>query len=161
MNILQDVQRRAVKNVKTRPVIKPGYTVRVHQKIKEGSKERIQIFEGLVIAINSGHGADKTFKVRRLVQGIGVEKTFPLYSTLIEKIDIVKKSKVRRSKLYYMRERTGKSARLKASFMNEEEMENIFGDEVAEEKAPTETKEESMKEEAAEEKATEKKEEKE
>lgn len=122
MTILQDIQELAVK--KRVPVIQTGHTVRVHQKIKEGEKERIQIFEGLVIRVNSGHGADKTFTVRKIVQGIGVEKIFPLYSPNIQKIEVKKESKVRRAKLYYMRERAGKSARLKESFVSEEEMEH-------------------------------------
>lgn len=126
MSILQGIQRKAVKKELRRPVIQPGYTVRVHQKIKEGSKERIQIFEGLVIKVNSGHGADKTFTVRKIVEGIGVEKIFPLYSPKIEKIEVKKKSKVRRSKLYYMRERSGKSARLKESFISSEELEKML-----------------------------------
>jgi len=108
--------------------------VRVHQKIKEGEKERIQLFEGLVIKVNSGHGADKTFTVRRVVGGVGVEKIFPLYSTNIEKIEIKKKSKVRRSKLYYMRGRSGKSARLKESFVSNKELEESI-EELAEQKA--------------------------
>lgn len=120
MSLLQDAQKVAVKEV---PALKTGYTVRVHQKIKEGEKVRTQIFEGLIIKINSGYGADKSFTVRKVVEGIGVEKVFHLYSPLIEKIEIKKKSKVRRSKLYYMRERFGKSARLKESFVSEKELE--------------------------------------
>lgn len=119
MTTLQDIQKLAIK--KKVPVIQTGHTVRVHQKIKEGEKERIQIFEGLVIRVNSGHGADKTFTVRKIVQGIGVEKIFPLYSPNIQKIEVKKESKVRRAKLYYMRERAGKSARLKGSFVSEAE----------------------------------------
>ncbi len=121
MNLLQEIQKLAMK--KKMPVIKPGYTVRVHQRIKEGEKERIQIFEGLVLKTNSGFGADKTITVRKIVEGIGVEKTFPVYSTNIQQIEVTKKSKVRRAKLYYMRERFGKSARLKASFVTKKEMQ--------------------------------------
>ena len=151
MSILQDIQKLAIK--KRVPVIKPGYTVRVHQRIKEGEKERVQIFEGLVIKLNSGFGADKTFTVRRIVGGIGVERIFPLYSTNIIKIEVKKKSKVRRAKLYYMRDRFGKSARLKETFVSdkEKEMEEAI-EELAEEKA-TETTETT--EEVAEEKAEE------
>ena len=119
MTTLQDIQKLAIK--KKVPVILTGHTVRVHQKIKEGEKERIQIFEGLVIRVNSGHGADKTFTVRKIVQGIGVEKIFPLYSPNIQKIEVKKESKVRRAKLYYMRDRSGKSARLKEGFISEEQ----------------------------------------
>ncbi|MEK7145786.1 MAG: 50S ribosomal protein L19 [Patescibacteria group bacterium] len=95
------------------PVLKPGYTVRVLQKIKEGEKVRTQVFEGLIIRLSSGSGVNKTFTVRKIVQGVGVEKMFPLHSPFIEKIDIVKKGKVRRAKLYYMRDLEGKSTRLR------------------------------------------------
>ncbi len=122
MNLLQDVQKLAMKGKKV-PVIEPGFTVKIHQKIKEGEKERIQMFEGLVIKINSGFGADKSITVRKIVEGIGVEKIFPLYSTNIVKIEVKKTSKVRRAKLYYMRERFGKSARLKESFVSGKEVD--------------------------------------
>jgi large subunit ribosomal protein L19 len=95
------------------PEIKAGYTVRVHQKIKEGEKERIQIYEGLVIAVNHGHGPSKTMIVRKVVEGIGVEKIFPLHSPSLAKIEVIRIGKVRRSKLYYMRDISGKAARLK------------------------------------------------
>lgn len=124
MNLLQDVQKIAVRGLKKKvPILKAGHTVKVHQIIKEGNKERVQIFEGLVIKINSGYGADKTFTVRRIVDGIGVEKIFPLYSPRIEKIEVVTLSKVRRAKLYYMRDRFGKSARLKKRFVTQEELD--------------------------------------
>jgi large subunit ribosomal protein L19 len=113
------------------PVLKAGNVVRVHQKIKEGGKERVQIFEGLVIKISSGSGVNKTFTVRKMVGGIGVEKIFPFFSPNIKQIDIVKDGKVRRSKLYYMRERTGKSARLRDQGLGEIEM--VGEDEVVEE----------------------------
>ncbi len=138
MNILQSIQKKAV--TKRVPIIRAGYTVRVHQKIKEGEKERIQIYEGLVIAVNSGYGADKTFTVRKVVGGIGVEKIFPVYSSAIEKIEIKKKSKVRRAKLYYMRERFGKSARLKEEFVSAEELEQMY-EELAQEEAEKEAEE--------------------
>lgn len=98
------------------PVIEPGMTVRVHQKIIEGAKERTQVFEGLVIAVNNGVGINGTFTVRKLVESIGVEKTFPLHAATTPKIEVVKQAKIRRAKLYYMRERTGKSARLKETY---------------------------------------------
>ena len=118
--IIQDIQKKGTKKT---PSLQPGMTVRVHQKIKEGEKERIQIFEGLIIKISHGHGVDKTFTVRKVVEGIGVEKIFPIHSPNIAKIEVKKKSKVRRSKLYYMRERFGKSARLKGRFLTEQEKE--------------------------------------
>ncbi|MBT6068474.1 50S ribosomal protein L19 [Candidatus Peregrinibacteria bacterium] len=114
------VDKVNIKSVKAdTPVIRTGYTVRVHQKIKEGGKERIQIFEGLVIRVNSGYGVDKTFTVRKIVSGVGVEKIFPLHSSNIDKVEIVKQAKVRRAKMYYMRELTGKSARLKETYLSE------------------------------------------
>lgn len=95
------------------PEIRPGYTVRVHQKIKEGDKQRIQIFEGLVIARKHGQGINSTITVRKVSSGFGVERIFPVHLPTIEKIEVVKKHKVRRAKLYYIREKTAKQARLK------------------------------------------------
>lgn len=138
MNLLQEVQKLAIK--KNIPEIRPGYTVRISQKIKEGEKERIQAFEGLVIRINSGYGADKSITVRKIVDGIGVERVFPLYSTLITKIEVKKTSKVRRAKLFFMRDRSGKSARLKESMVSENEMEKAI-----EELAIKEAKEEAQR----------------
>lgn len=100
-------------NVKSEmPVIRIGDTVRVHIKIKEGSKERIQIFEGTVIAKKHG-GIQETFTVRRMSYGVGVEKTFPIHSPNVEKVEVVRKGKVRRAKLYYLRDRVGKAAKVK------------------------------------------------
>jgi len=94
------------------PEFKSGDTVRVHVKIKEGDKERIQVFEGIVIRKRKGNlGA--TFTVRKVSYGIGVERIFPLHSPNIEKIEVVKRGKVRRSRLYYLRELRGKAARIK------------------------------------------------
>ncbi len=146
MSVLQDIQKLAVK--KKIPVIQPGYTVKIHQKIKEGEKERIQIFEGLVIKINSGYGADKTITVRKVFGGIGVEKIFPVYSTNIVKIEVKKKSKVRRSKLYYMRKRSGKSARLKETFVSDKEEEAEEAPAAEEPKAEEPKAEEAKTEEA-------------
>lgn len=95
---------------------KPGFsigdTVKVHAKIKEGQRERIQIFEGTVIAKKNG-GISETFTVRRISYGVGVEKTFPLHSPNVEKVEVVRNGKVRRAKLYYLRDRVGKSAKVK------------------------------------------------
>lgn len=93
--------------------IRSGYTVRVHQKIKEGGKERIQIFEGLVIAVKHGQGINGTFTVRKIAAGVGVERIFPLHSPVIEKIEIIKKSKVRRAKLYFLRGLSAKKTKAK------------------------------------------------
>jgi large subunit ribosomal protein L19 len=91
--------------------IRAGDTVRVHQKIEEKGKYRIQIFEGLVLARKHGREAGGTFTVRRSLSGVGVEKIFPLYSPMIDKIEIVKRSRVRRAKLYYIREKVAREAR--------------------------------------------------
>ena len=96
----------------------PGLVVKVYQKIKEGGKERIQAFQGLVIKIR-GTGVSKTMTVRKIVEGVGVEKVFPIQSPLLDRIEILRESKVRRSKLYYMRQRSGKSARLKGKQKDE------------------------------------------
>jgi large subunit ribosomal protein L19 len=95
------------------PKINVGDTVKVHIKIVEGSRERIQVFEGFVLKMQNG-GVSRTFTVRRIASGVGVEKTFPMHSPRIDKIEIVRHSGVRRAKLNYMRQRTGKAARLKA-----------------------------------------------
>jgi large subunit ribosomal protein L19 len=94
------------------PAFRPGDTVRVHQLIQEGDKERIQVYEGVVIKLHRA-GAKTTFTVRKISYGIGVEKIFPLYSPLLEKIEIKQQGKVRRSRLYYMRSLRGKAARIK------------------------------------------------
>lgn len=91
--------------------LRPGDTVRVHQKIEEKGKYRIQIFEGLVLARKHGTEAGGTFTVRRVSSGVGVEKIFPLYSPMIDKIDVVKRSRVRRAKLYFIREKVAREAR--------------------------------------------------
>jgi len=95
------------------PEIRPGYTVIVYQKIKEGDKERIQAFEGLVIAAKHGSGINATITVRKISGGIAIERIFPLHSPGIQKIEVVKKSKVRRAKLYYLRGKFGKQAKMK------------------------------------------------
>ncbi len=100
-------------NVKSEaPVIRIGDTVRVHIKIKEGSKERVQIFEGTVIAKKHG-GVNETFTVRRISYGVGVEKVFPVHSPNVVQVETVRKGKVRRAKLYYLRGRVGKAAKVK------------------------------------------------
>ena len=95
------------------PAFNVGDTVKVHVKIKEGNRERIQIFEGFVLKRQNG-GIGETFTVRRIASGVGVEKTFPIHSPLVEKIEVVKRGKVRRARLHCMRARTGKSAKIKA-----------------------------------------------
>jgi large subunit ribosomal protein L19 len=95
------------------PAINIGDTVKVHIKIVEGSRERIQVFEGFVLKKQNG-GISQTFTVRRIASGVGVEKTFPVHSPRIDRVEVVRQSDVRRAKLNYMRQRTGKAARLKA-----------------------------------------------
>jgi len=94
------------------PVANIGDTVRVHIKVKEGNRERIQIYEGTVIAKKHG-GIEESITVRRISYGIGVEKVFPLHSPMIDKIETVRRGKVRRAKLYYLRDRVGKKAKVK------------------------------------------------
>ena len=94
------------------PVMNIGDTVRVHLRVKEGSRERIQVFEGTVIAKKHG-GIEETITVRRMSYGIGVEKVFPLHSPTIEKIEVVRHGVVRRAKLYYLRDRVGKAAKVR------------------------------------------------
>ena len=94
------------------PSVSIGDTVKVHLKVKEGNRERIQIFEGTVIAKKHG-GIEETFTVRRISYGIGVEKVFPVHAPSIEKVEVVRHGKVRRAKLYYLRNRVGKAAKVK------------------------------------------------
>ena len=94
------------------PVIEIGDTVKVHVKIKEGEKYRIQIFEGTVIAKKHG-GINETFTVRRVAHGCGIERVFPVHSPVVDKVEVVRSGKVRRSKLYYLRDRVGKAAKVK------------------------------------------------
>ncbi|MBI4225452.1 MAG: 50S ribosomal protein L19 [Candidatus Sungbacteria bacterium] len=95
------------------PELRPGDLVRVHQKIKEGEKERISIFEGLVIATKHGTGVSATLTVRKVVDGIGVERVFPIHSPRIDKIEVVRRSKVGRAKLYYIRDKAAREVRRK------------------------------------------------
>ena len=94
------------------PQVEVGDTVRVHVKVKEGARERVQVFEGTVIAKKHG-GIEETFTVRRISYGIGVEKVFPLHAPSIEKVEVVRHGKVRRAKLYYLRDRVGKAAKVR------------------------------------------------
>ena len=94
------------------PKFNVGDTVKVHIKIKEGTRERIQIFEGFVLKKQNG-GIQQTFTVRKIASGVGVEKTFPLHSPKIDKVEVVREGKIRRAKLNYMRQRTGKAAKIK------------------------------------------------
>ena len=114
MNVMQTIAQEYLKEI---PGFNVGDTVKVHVKIKEGNRERIQIFEGFVLKKQNG-GVSETFTVRRIASGVGVEKTWPIHSPLVEKIEVVRRGSVRRAKLNYMRERTGKAAKIKAKEIN-------------------------------------------
>lgn len=118
--------------------VRSGDTVRVHQKIREGNKERIQVFEGLVIKTSRKNSHTSSIKVRRIASGIGVEKTYLLHSPLVVKVEVMKRSKVRRNYLSYMRERTGKSARLSSVNFDQEAVNKIPEVEKPKEEAPAE-----------------------
>jgi large subunit ribosomal protein L19 len=118
MNLIQMIEARQMKA--KRPDFGPGDTVKVHVKIKEGDKERIQIFQGTVIA-RGGRGARESFTVRKISAGVGVERVFPLFSPSVAKIELVKTGDVRRGKLYYLRNLKGKSARIEEKMKELEE----------------------------------------
>jgi large subunit ribosomal protein L19 len=110
VDILRELERSALRA--DVPDFGPGDTVRVHVRVREGNRERIQPFEGVVIA-RRGRGTGETFTVRRVSYGVGVERVFPVHSPLWERIEVVRRGKVRRAKLYYLRGRTGKAARIR------------------------------------------------
>ena len=110
LQLVNDVTKSQLK--KDIPFFKSGSTVRVHVKIKEGDKSRIQVFEGLVIA-RQGGGISENFTVRKISNQIGVERTFPIHSPIIDKIEVIRHGKVRRNKLFYLRGRSGKASRIK------------------------------------------------
>ena len=110
MDLLKEVERQHLKN--DIPTFASGDTVKVHVKVVEGARERTQIYEGVVIK-RKGTGLRETFTVRRVTYGVGVERTFPLHSPVISKIEIAKRGRVRRAKLYYLRKRSGKAARIR------------------------------------------------
>ena len=112
MNLMQNFVEKNMPE-KAAPDVTVGDTVRVHLRVKEGNRERIQVFEGTVIAKKHG-GINETFTVRRTSYGVGVERVFPVNSPFVEKVDVVRRGKVRRAKLFYLRERTGKAAKVKA-----------------------------------------------
>jgi len=111
MNAIENITKNQLKP--GLPDIMPGDTVRVHQRIVEKGKERLQAFEGIVLARKHGKGISATITVRRVVAGVGVEKIFPIHTPTVEKIEIIKRAKVRRAKLYYLRSAKGRKARLK------------------------------------------------
>ncbi len=110
MNALEAISNSSIKSEV--PSFEIGDTVKVHVKIKEGDKSRIQVFEGTVIAKKHG-GISETFTVRRVAHGCGIERVFPLHSPVVEKVEVIRNGKVRRAKLYYLRDRVGKAAKVK------------------------------------------------
>lgn len=108
MNIIDEIEAEQKRDIVR---VKPGQRVRVHVRIIEGEKERIQVFEGVVIGL-SGEGVRRTFTVRKISYGVGVERIFPIYSPRIDKVEVVAAGRVRRAKLYYLRHRSGRRARL-------------------------------------------------
>ena len=110
MNIIQALEQEQLRS--DIPDFAPGDTVRVHVKVVEGTRERIQMFEGVVIG-RQGTGVRETFTVRRISYGVGIERTFPVHSPRLDKIDVLRKGIVRRAKLYYLRNLTGKAARIR------------------------------------------------
>ncbi len=152
MDIIKSIEHEQLKN--KIPELKIGNTVRVHVKIKEGNKERIQVFEGVIIK-RQGGGVNETFTVRKISYGVGVEKTFLVHSPLVEKVEVVRVGKVRRAKLYYLRDRIGKASKprervgarienneitVKEDLLEEEPVEEVT--ETVEEPAVVETAEE-------------------
>jgi len=110
MNVIDAIEREQLRS--DVPPFRPGDTVRVHVKVVEGEKERIQVFEGAVLRRSNG-GVRETFTVRKVSYGVGVERTFPVHSPRIDKVELMTRGRVRRAKLYYLRERSGKAARIK------------------------------------------------
>ena len=110
LGLVNEITKDQMKN--DLPDLRPGQTVRVDVKIKEGDKSRIQAYEGIVVKVQ-GSGIGRTFTVRKISSGVGVERTFPVHSPVIDKITVVRKGKVRRARLFYLRDRAGKSAKIK------------------------------------------------
>lgn len=142
MDIIKSIEHEQLKN--KIPNLHVGDTIRVHQRIKEGNRERIQVFEGIIIK-KQGGGVNATFTVRRVAYGVGVEKTFLIHSPMVEKVEVVRVGKARRAKLYYLRDRVGKSAKTREDLgarienkeisVKEELVEEVSA-EVAPEEAP-------------------------
>ena len=137
MDIIKSIEHEHLKH--KIPELKVGNTVRVHQKIKEGNRERIQVFEGIIIKKQNG-GVNETFTVRKISYGVGVEKTFLVHSPLVEKVELVRVGKARRAKLYYLRERIGKAAKTRENVgARIEDKEITLKEELVEEPVANET----------------------
>ena len=131
MDIIKSIEHEQLKN--KIPELKVGNTVKVHVRIKEGNKERIQVFEGIIIKVQGG-GLNQTFTVRKTSYGVGVEKTFLVHSPLVEKVELVRVGKARRAKLYYLRDRVGKAAKTKEQIgARIEDREVVLKEDLAEE----------------------------
>ncbi len=135
MDIIKSIEHEQMKN--KIPELKVGNTVKVYVRVKEGNRERIQIFEGIIIKVQGG-GINKTFTVRRIASGVGVEKTFLIHSPAVEKVEVTRVGKARRAKLFYLRDRVGKSAKTKEQVgarieTNEITLKEDITEEVAEE----------------------------
>ena len=146
MDIIKSIEHEQLKN--KIPELKVGNTVKVHVRIKEGNKERIQVFEGIIIKVQGG-GVNQTFTVRKISYGVGVEKTFLVHSPLVEKVELVRVGKARRARLFYLRDRVGKAAKTKEMVgARIENREITIKEELAEE--PVEEKTEVVEEPAKE-----------
>ena len=140
MDIIKSIEHEQLKN--KIPELRVGNTVRVHVRIKEGNKERIQVFEGIIIK-KQGGGVNSTFTVRKTSYGVGVEKTFLVHSPLVEKVEVVRVGKARRAKLYYLRDRVGKAAKTKELVgARIEDKEIVVKEDLTEEAPAEEVKEE-------------------
>ena len=143
MDIIKSIEHEQLKN--KIPELKVGNTVKVHVRIKEGNKERIQVFEGIIIKVQGG-GVNKTFTVRKISYGVGVEKTFLVHSPLVEKVELVRVGRARRARLFYLRNRVGKSAKTKEMVgARIEDKEIVIKEQLDEEPAVQETEQESKK----------------
>ena len=139
MDIIKSIEHEQLKN--KIPELRIGNTVKVHVKIKEGNKERIQVFEGIIIKVQGG-GVNQTFTVRKTSYGVGVEKTFLIHSPLVEKVELVRVGKARRARLFYLRDRVGKAAKTKEQVgARIEDREITVKEDLVEEPAVAETTE--------------------
>ena len=160
MDIIKSIEHEQMKN--KIPVLNVGDTVKVHVRVKEGNRERIQVFEGIIIKVQGG-GVNKTFTVRKNSYGVGVEKTFLVHSPTVEKVEVVRVGKARRARLFYLRDRLGKSAKTREKVgARIETKEETIKEELAQEEAPVVEEKEIVEEKITEEapKAEEVKEEK-
>ncbi len=140
MDIIKSIEHEQLKN--KIPELKVGNTVKVHVRIKEGNKERIQVFEGIIIKVQGG-GVNQTFTVRKTSYGVGVEKTFLIHSPLVEKVELVRVGKARRARLFYLRDRVGKAAKTKEMVgARIEDKEIIVKEDIIDEPVVKEVKEE-------------------